>query len=196
MWTEEFAVFQKFSWVNLCSFPDWETVKSSFKILDEKTSFDMTTHSLSVFEQFGYIKRYCNAEKIEHWKENKIATEDRWVEIFNNMEAHNVPFTAFSQIIEYILCFPGTSAAVERIFSKVNRIWDKDKSELSIDTLKSILMVKTNIDLDCTAFYKYLKSRPELLKKIASQDKYTFKQPNPVDTSPGAMSVTIDSDDE
>lgn len=196
MWTEEFAVFQKFSWVNLRSFPVWDTVKSSFKTLDEKTSFDLITQSLSIFEQFGYIKRYCSAEKIEHWNESKTATEDRWVETFKHMEANNVPFIEFSQIIEYVLCFPGTSAPVERVFSKANRIWDKDKSELSIDTLKSILLVKINMELDCTAFHKYLKTRPELLKKIAGQEKYTFKQPNPIDSSPSAMSVTIDSDDE
>lgn len=45
------------------------------------------------------------------------------------------------------------------------------------------------MDYTCTEFHRYLNTRPAVLRHIASQEKYTFKQPMPIETSPGAMSV-------
>lgn len=174
---------------------DWNTIKNSFKTLSEKTTFDLVAQSLAVFEQFGYIKRYCSQEKIMQWNSEKKPTEDRWIEIFKHMNDNQVPFNQFSKIIEFVLCFSGTSAPVERIFAKIDKIWRKERSSLSISTLKSMLIVKNNMEYECDEFYKFLKTRPDLLKKISSQEKYDFKQPT-TNTSPSAMSITFESDEE
>lgn len=46
-----------------------------------------------------------------------------------------------------------------------------------METLKSMLFVKNNIDYNCIDFYNFLKEQPRLLKQIASQEKYNFKEP-------------------
>lgn len=56
-------------------------------------------------------------------------------------------------------------------------------------------MVKTNMEYSCLEFYKFLKTQPELLKKIASQEKYDFKQRSNVHyearASTSAMSIEL-----
>lgn len=197
-WTEELATFKDFDWVVLRKFPEWSAVKKSMQILSAKASFDMAANSSAVFEQYGYMKKYCTAEKLTEWRTNGLATEDRWVEIFKYMEAEHVPFDQFSHIIEFILCFPGSSAPVERVFAKAKKVWKQESSSLQITTLNSILHVKINMDWNCMNFYKFLKEEPELLRKISSQDKYNFKQTEP-ENSPGEVSIDIrdtDSEDE
>lgn len=78
-WTEEFAIFQQFSWVQLRHFPNWTTVNKSIQTLVQKTSFNLIENSSAIFEQFGYVKNYCTEEKFTQWKNNNVSTEDRWI---------------------------------------------------------------------------------------------------------------------
>lgn len=138
---------------------------------------------------------YCVEEKLNHWNTNKVSAEEKWVEIFKHLDSESVPFEAFSSIIEYILCFPGTSAPVERLFANVNKIWKQENSRLAITTLRSILYIKNYMDFTCTEFYRFIKSRHDILKQITNQEKYVFKQPVN-EASPGAMSVEFDTETE
>lgn len=157
----------------------------------------MDLKSAQVFQQYGYVKNYCNQDKINEWKEKKVSTEARWVEVFQHLEKESVPFEEFSSIIEYVLCFPTTSAPVERIFTDVNKIWTKHNTQISIETLKSTLFVKNYFDYSCKEFHRFITSRPAVLKDISKQEKYDFKQPKPaIETSSGAMSVEFDSEVE
>lgn len=193
-WTQEFGLFQDFSWVSLRNFPSWAEVKISMKKVAEKTPFDEHENSSKVLEQYSYIKNYCNEEKLSEWNSKNLTTDERWVEIFKYMETQNVPFIEFSQIIEFVICFPGSSASVERVFSLAKRVWKQESSALQVSTLKSILTVKFNVEYTCMDFYNFIKTQPQLLRKIGSQEKYDFKQPN-AERGPGAMSVDMDSDD-
>lgn len=159
------------------------------KILAAKTSFDLIENSSKVLEQYDYLRNYCSAEKFTEWKGKKTSTEERWVEIFKHFDAQNVPFRELSQIIEYILCLPGTSAPVERIFSIAKNIWKVECSNLHMVTLKSMLCVKYNMDFTCIQFFDFLKTQPELLRKIGCQDKYSFKQKKSSDGNTSAMSI-------
>lgn len=187
-WTDEITVFNKFSWVDLRKAPEWTQVKDSFKVLVDTFGFDLNSKSAEIFLQFGSVKKYCTAEKISHWNENKVPGQDRWVEIFSRLEKENIRFKTFSTIVEYVLCFPGTSTPAERIFSDANHVWRKEKSALQVKTLKSILNVRYNMEFRCTEFFQFLNSRVDILKKISSQEKYDFLKPKSV-TSPGAMSI-------
>lgn len=161
-------------------------MKNSFVLLAEKVSFDWESQSSLAFQQFACVKNYCSENKIAEWTKNKVTTDARWVEIFKHMEKEHIQYTAFATIIGYALCFPGTSAPAERIFAKGNKIWTKERSSLSIETLKSILIVKCNMDFDCADFYHFLKSREDILKQIGAQEKYEKKNPK---KSLGAMSI-------
>lgn len=171
-WTEHFDVFQSFTWILLEQFPDWTTVKNSMRTVGEKASFDVTANSSSVFEQFGYMKSYCSAEKLMEWRNEKLPTDRRWTEIFKHMEDHHVPYDEFAKIVEFILCFAGTSSPVERVFAKAKKIWKQESSQLQVSTLGSLLQIKCNMDWTCTEFFNFLKSRPDLLRQIAANDKY------------------------
>lgn len=192
-WTEEYSIFSEFSWVALRKFPDWSTINKTMRKLADLTTFDLEKNSSSVFQQYGFMKNYCTDDKLIEWKDKNLQTEERWVEVFSHMNREDVPFLEFSKIIEFALCFPGSSAPVERIFARTKKIWKQDSSSLQIESLSSILFVKINLEYECIDFYKFLKSQPELLKKIARQDKYSFKEPKPVQNSTGAMSVDENS---
>uniref|UniRef100_A0A034WRC0 HAT C-terminal dimerisation domain-containing protein n=1 Tax=Bactrocera dorsalis TaxID=27457 RepID=A0A034WRC0_BACDO len=79
------------------------------------------------------------------------------------------------RIISYILSLPGTSATVERVFSLINQIWSDEKSQIKIETLRDLLYVRYNIKMTCKEFFEFLKMQPKMLKEIASNEKYAFK---------------------
>lgn len=45
---------------------------------------------------------------------------------------------------------------------------------MQVRTIESILYVKYNIDSNCIDFYKTLKSRPDILRKILANQKYNI----------------------
>lgn len=166
------------------------------KSLAEKSSLDLTEISSKVLEQYDFVRNYCSDEKLTEWKNKKASTEERWVEIFKHFDAHHVSFTELSKIVEYILCLPGTSAPVERIFAIAKKIWKVESANLHLETLRSILYVKYNLEYTCIEFYAFLNTQTELLRKIASQEKYVFKQTSSTGSSvasPSAMSIDLDS---
>lgn len=85
------------------------------------TSFDVNANASQVLEQFDFIRKYCTDEKLEEWTDKKLHTDERWVEIFKHINAHRVPYIQFAHIIEFALCFPGSSAPVERVFAKAEK---------------------------------------------------------------------------
>lgn len=72
------------------------------------------------------------------------------------MAANNISFHEFALIIVYILCWPGSSAPVERIFSMVEKMWATESTALRV--LKTVLYVKNNMDFNCLEFYDFLKT--------------------------------------
>lgn len=139
--------------------------------LIEKGLFD-SDKSSQLFEQFGHVNVFITAEKIDEWVQNKIASEDRWVECFKHFEANSIAFTEISMIVEFIFCLPSTSAAVERLFAHINKMWAPEKTRLQMKTLKAMLYTKYNLKFSCLEFYEFLKSKPLLLRKIINSEKY------------------------
>ncbi len=67
--------------------------------------------------------------------------------IFNELKEKNIVLTNLKIIIEFAMSLPGTNAVVERIFSLMNKIWTAEKTQLTIKTLKFILITKHNFEL-------------------------------------------------
>jgi len=93
---------------------------------------------------------------------------------------------------EYILSLPGSTASVERTFSGMNDIWTNEKSQLKVETLKAILIVKTNLKMTCLQFYHFLKNQKDMLKQISSSTKYVSENECDVD----AIVAKSDGDEE
>lgn len=82
-----------------------------------------------------------------------MSLESKWVEIFNYFSSNDIPCNNLEILVEYCMCLSGTNSPVERVFTHMNNFWTKDKSQLHVETLKSLLVVKTNFTETCVEFY-------------------------------------------
>lgn len=173
LWTAPFQPLKKFTWAALKKPPVWQNVEAVMNILSENNLYDAFGNATKLHTQFCYIKNYCAEDKIKKWNDDKASTVNRWVEIFEHFHNENCEYAEIATVIEYILCLPGTTASVERIFSAANKTWSEEKTRLQVETLKAILTVKTNMKFSCVEFFKLIKKKPQLLRQIASKGKYT-----------------------
>lgn len=175
-WTEQFDEIKHFFWISLRMKPTWTEVNQTMlKVSERDENFDLDENSPKVFTQYGFVKTYCTDEKLQEWKSNKVPTEMRWVELFKHMNKNSIPYLNFAQVVEFASCLPGANAITERVFSEVTHSWKKESSQLSIDTLKVMLIVKFNLDYTCSEFFDFIKGNTEILKQMTSQNKYDFK---------------------
>lgn len=169
-----------FYWITLKKVPTWKDVENVMMKLREDGLYDADKNAGKLHDQFTYVKIYCTDDKIKQWKTDQVTTTGRWTEMFNHFENNDCEYTEIAKIVEYVLCLPGTTASVERVFSSVGRNWTKERNRLNIETLKTILTVKVNLKLSCIEFYEYIKTKPDLLREIASKKKNTQFKPQPV----------------
>lgn len=52
-------------------------------------------------------------------------------------------------------------------------MWSNQRSDLSLERVKSMMTIKFNTDQTCLEFYEIIKCRPDILKAIKSDTKYT-----------------------
>ena len=67
-----------------------------------------------------------------------------------------------------------SNSQTERIFSCMDSIWTDARNKLSVEHVKALLVILTNIDLSCAEFAAEVKHNKKLLTIIYSQ-KYKFK---------------------
>jgi hypothetical protein len=80
------------------------------------------------------------------------------------------------------LAIPGTNAAVERIFSTINVLWTNEKNRFLVETIKSIIIVKTHFkNYSCNECYKIVLKETKLLDAISSAQKYTKIEKEEID---------------
>lgn len=167
-----------FAWVALKVPLQWNSVETLMSRLNEQKLYNAQENAVNLHTQFSFVKNYCTEAKITQWRCEKVAIVSRWVEIFGHLNVQGCEYKEMATLIEYVLCLPGTTASVERLFSAMNRTWTEEKTRLKIETLKAILTIKCNLRLSCTDFYKYLKTQPTLLRQIAAKDKYKISIEN------------------
>lgn len=178
-----------FDWITLKNAPTWKNVEKVMLKLKADGLYDADNNAAKLHQQFIYVKNYCTADKIQQWKKDKVPTAQRWTEMFNHFEANDCEYTEIGKVVEYILSLPGTTASVERIFNMVGQNWTGERNRLDVETLKAILIVKVNINLSCLEFYEYVKTKPDLLREIASKSKYKME------TNEGEV-ITIDDNSD
>ena len=66
---------------------------------------------------------------------------------------------------------PVSNVPTEGIFSWMNNLWSFE-TQLSAETLKTLLIKKCNYDMTCFELYEFIGKNNELLKKIHSVEKY------------------------
>ncbi|KAL4122741.1 hypothetical protein QTP88_015022 [Uroleucon formosanum] len=174
-WGCYFDQLKIFRWVQLINFPTWENVQKCIKFLMENNRNNSNTKldEDNLFDEFSHVEQIFKS-RIHEWQKNSAKVEVKWYEIFEYTKAHNIDTTNISKIVEYSLAIPGTNAAVERIFSTINVLWTDEKNRFLVETIKSIIIVKTHFkNLSCNEFYNILLKETRLLDEIGSAQKYT-----------------------
>lgn len=172
-WSIQFEEINIFDWVLLRSQTSWEDVQKCVAFVNG--IFPDKINDNELFDEISYIQRYVTAEKINEWStpSAQVPVEKRWMEIFQHFANHYVPCDNVKLMAEFTLCLPGTNAPTERVFSLINNIWTPDKSQLKVETLKHMLVVKCNYtNYSCNEFYDMLSQNSDVLSAIHSNQKY------------------------
>jgi hypothetical protein len=107
---------------------------------------------------------------MDTWNTKSLATIVRWSEIFEFVRSECISLKKI--ILEFSFAIPGTSAAMERVFSITNALWTDEKSSFLVETIKAVIVTKTHFgELSCN-FYTLISNNPKLLQEIRSSSKY------------------------
>ncbi|KAF0717745.1 protein FAM200B-like [Aphis craccivora] len=169
-WSTNMNNIKLFSWICLHDLVTWNQITTSCETF--KNSLGTNLNEDQLFDEIGHLKLYLTKEKLTDWNKNNISTEDRWLEFFRFMKGKLVPVPNLEKLCEFVLCLPGTSAPIERLFSHINKYWTSEKSQLEISSLKSIMQVYTNFDESCHKMFNMLKMDQKILKEIHGSQKY------------------------
>lgn len=172
-WTVQLRDIEHLKWTTLTKELIWDDVQKSYDFIIEHFPNNNISEN-DLFNEVSFLKQYVGSEKINSWSTEKVSIENKWLEIFRHFKSNHIPFGNLLKMVEYALSLPGTNAVTERVFSTVNKIWTSDKTQLSLEVLKSILCVKYNLTNSCETFHGILMSDQTLLRKIHSNEKYTF----------------------
>jgi hypothetical protein len=132
-----------FSWVAMKQPPSWENFEASVILFGSKLP-DTEINDIELFDEVNNVCRFESADKISNWNSKEANVDIRWVVVFSHFQANSVPCDQIQTIIEFILYLHGTNAPTERILSHMNTIWTSEKTQLCVQTMKTILMVKYN----------------------------------------------------
>ncbi|KAF2905628.1 hypothetical protein ILUMI_00548 [Ignelater luminosus] len=139
-------------WTDLNQCVEWENVQKTLEFISEHfTANDIDESAL--FDEVTLIKNYATEQKIKEWQEMKTPIDLRW-------------------LLEFALCLPATNAPTERVFSIINNVWTPEKSQLTVETLKAMIVVRCNLGGSCEEFLLKIQDNSGLLKKVHSAEKY------------------------
>ena len=139
----------KFKWILLNKTPAWKKIGDS---INHEILSCVQAKETRLFDQWVLIKLIAERH-VDEWNEENLPVSDRWLHIFREMREKRLDFQDFCNFVGFILCLPGSTAPVERIFSVMNSMWTKEKSRLSVETMKAMLIVRQNNDMECDKFY-------------------------------------------
>ena len=158
----------KFKWILLNKTPAWKEIGDS---INHEILSCVQAEETRLFDQWVLINLIAERH-VDEWNEENLPVSDRWLYIFREMREKHLDFQDFCNVVGFILCLPGSTAPVERTFSVMNSMWTKDKSRLSVETMKAMLIVRQNNDMKCDKFYHKVLKDVNMLRKIASSEKY------------------------
>lgn len=101
-----------------------------------------------------------------------LKLHEQWTIYFKNVKSIEC-FSELLKICEFYFCIGAHNANVERVFSLINTQWRKERNRLSVESVKSLILVQYNFkNMSCEDFYNYLLKNQDLLAKIGNSAKY------------------------
>ena len=119
-----------------------------------------------LLDEFNALLKLITDNKVDEWNNCGLTADMRWVEIVKIFRENGFTSENLGIITEFSMSLPGTSAPVERVFSLMNAIRDSEKTQLSIDALTSMLIVRYNLELSCLEFFDSILPNKEFLRKV------------------------------
>ena len=95
------------------------------------------------------------------------STADAWCEFFQKESAPNL-----LKLLQYVLSIPVSNAAVERIFSVMANLWSDERNRLTVEAVRSELMIFFNSTYSCQEFKDIVSRNKQLIKAAQSDAKY------------------------
>jgi hypothetical protein len=75
--------------------------------------------------------------------------------------------------LEFSFAIPGTSAAIERVFSITNALWTDERSRFLVETINAVTATKTYFDEhSCNDYCTLISNNHKLVQEIRSSTKY------------------------
>ena len=128
----------------------------------------------SVFDEVRYLQQVLNSDILNNWQDDGTSLSDRWKKVFDLLSELEINTPNLRKLSTVLMCLPESNAPVERIFSQMNALWTDEKKRFLVETIKIILMTKSNFNLSCDDFAKTLAKNKAILKKIHGSAKYRF----------------------
>lgn len=171
-WSSNLKELKLFEWAGLRRQFNWNDVSQSVETF--RANLGEVLNEDQLFDEVGILINFLSVEKINKWNSEDKNSEDRWVEMFKCLDADSAKLNNLKKLCEFVFCLPGTSAAVERLFSIINNYWSSEKSQMSVSTVESVMQVYTNFDETCNEMFHFLQSNPSMLKSILGSEKYDW----------------------
>ena len=102
----------KFKWILLNKTPAWKEIGDS---INHEILSCVQAEETRLFDQWVLIKLIAERH-VDDWNEENLPVSDRWLHIFREMCEKHLDFQDFCNVVRFILCLPGSTAPVERIF--------------------------------------------------------------------------------
>jgi hypothetical protein len=75
-------------------------------------------------------------------------------------------------VVTYVFYIPCSYTFVETVFSHMNHVWSDYLNRMDIKLVEAELKIRKSSSVPCAHFCKFILNQEELLKKIASYEKY------------------------
>ncbi|MGH0152831.1 UNVERIFIED_CONTAM: hypothetical protein FKN15_059296 [Acipenser sinensis] len=73
---------------------------------------------------------------------------DKWCAFFKKVECPTL-----LRMVQHVFSVPCSNAFIERVFSVMGNLWTIERNRLSIDTVKSEVCIRCNLDYSCLEFF-------------------------------------------
>lgn len=176
LWENSLEGTEKFSWVRLTDEIDWNEIESSAEYINNKLKGSSCCCKIDIDELFDEVllaNRFFKTKREEWQASGVFSSEERWVQLFKHFNEKQIDLQNLTKIVEFVLCLPGTSAPVERVFSMMKNIWSDERGRMDEATVRALLYCKLNYNkISCSQFFDTIKDNEAILKKVCSSEKY------------------------
>lgn len=167
LWQNSFDGAEDFEWICLKNELSWGEIEKAAENIN-KIQKPQSKPRISIDDLFdevilakGFLQ---NADGATY--------SEKWVQLFTHFRKEHIELPNLKKTVEFVMCLPGTSAPVERIFSQMKKMWSDDRGRMEECVVEALLTCKLNVNMSCSEFYDKIKNDKKFLKKVHSSEKY------------------------